>query len=131
MRKNIKKFVISLFAFLLFITVLFNSYNVNATGFSKAPLSGFDKTRDELKLGEVTGTMDKLTATIMTIARTVSVAIAIVMLLVIGMKYMISSPGDRADIKKHAIAYVVGAFILFGVSGILTILLTFAEKIGS
>jgi len=60
--------------------------------------------------------------TAITVARIVCVAIAIVMLLVIAMKYMISAPGDRADIKKHAINYVIGAFILFGVTGILSIL---------
>ena len=69
-------------------------------------------------------------ANVIGIARIICVAIAIVMLLVIAMKYMISAPGDRADIKKHAVNYVIGAFVLFGISGILTILNNFAQKIG-
>ena len=46
------------------------------------------------------------------------------------MKYMMSAPGDRADIKKHAVHYVISALILFGVSGILTIISEFAKAIG-
>ena len=61
--------------------------------------------------------------------RIVCVTIAIVILLAISMKYMMSAPGDRADIKKHAIHYVIGAFILFGVTGILGILDNFAKQI--
>lgn len=136
MKKNtiLKKTIITILLILLCFVMLSNYYKVNAEGedgFSAAPLDGFDKSKDELGISEVTGTVDSLTATIMTIVRTVSVAIAIVMLLVIGMKYMIASPGDRADIKKHAVAYVIGAFILFGVSGILTMLLTFGQQISS
>ena len=63
--------------------------------------------------------------------RIVCVSIAIVILLVISMKYMMSAPGDRADIKKHAIHYVISAVILFGVTGILTIISNVAGVIGS
>lgn len=63
------------------------------------------------------------------IMRIVCVTIAIVILLVISMKYMMSAPGDRADIKKHAVHYVIGAFILFGVTGILGVISGFADHI--
>lgn len=67
--------------------------------------------------------------TAISVARIVCVTIAIVILLVIAMKYMMSAPGDRADIKKHAIHYVIGAFILFAVTGILSIIDSFAKAI--
>ncbi len=66
---------------------------------------------------------------IITVLRIICVAIAIVMLLVISMRYMISAPGERAEIKKYAINYVVGAFILFGVAGILSIINEIAKSI--
>ena len=44
---------------------------------------------------------------------------------------MISSPGDRADIKKHAVAYVIGAFVLFGVTGILGVLVDLSNTFNS
>ena len=54
--------------------------------------------------------------------------IAVIMLIVLAMKYMLAAPGDKADIKKHAVVYVVGAEILFSVSGILKIIQVFSEK---
>ena len=52
----------------------------------------------------------------------VCISIAIIILIVISMKYMISAPADRADIKKHAVPYVIGAIILFSTTGIISII---------
>ena len=70
-----------------------------------------------------------ISETIISVVRVIGVTVALVILLVIAMKYMISAPGDRADIKKHAVAYLVGAFILFGGSTILGILVKVAEVV--
>ena len=63
-----------------------------------------------------------LLTTIIVGVKIAAVAVAIVMLLAVAMKYMSSAPGDRAEIKKHAVPFVVGAFVLFGASGILTLI---------
>ena len=42
---------------------------------------------------------------------------------------MMAAPGDRADIKKHAVVYVVGAVVLFASTGILSIIQMFSESI--
>lgn len=93
----------------------------NATG-SFADPSEFDNAGNAEEINSI---VDNTAITIISVARVVGVAIAIVMLLVIAMKYMVSSAGERADIKKHAVAYVVGAVILFGVVGILGIIENF------
>lgn len=66
---------------------------------------------------------------IITVTRTIATGIAIIMLIAVAIKYMTSAPGDRADIKKHAVVYVVGAVVLFATSGILTIIAKFASSI--
>ncbi len=81
-------------------------------------------------LTNVKGFVNNTSATIISTMRIITVSIAIVILLVISMKYMLSAPGDRADIKKHAVHYVISAVILFGVTGILTIISKFAGAIG-
>ena len=63
------------------------------------------------------------------IVRIVGVGIALVILLVIACKYMFASAGDRAEIKKHAVPYVVGAVVMIGASGILTVLIDFSANI--
>lgn len=80
----------------------------------------------ESKINDLTENSAKTAVTVIRIA---GVTIAIVMILAISIKYMVSSAGDRADIKKHAVAYVVGAFILFGAVGILGALNNFANNI--
>ena len=64
--------------------------------------------------------------TIIVAVKIIAVAIAVIMLLVVAIKYMSSAPGDKAEIKKHAVVYIVGAVILFAVTGILSIIQEFA-----
>ena len=61
----------------------------------------------------------KILTSILDVVRIVGAAIAIIILMVIAAKYIMASAGDRADIKKYAINYVVGAVIFFAASGIL------------
>ena len=69
----------------------------------------------------------EISGTVITVTQLIATGVAIVMLLVLAMKYMISSAGDRAEIKKHAVVYIVGAIILFSASGILEIIERMAE----
>lgn len=73
---------------------------------------------------------NKIIDVVITTVRVIAAAIAIIMLIALGMKYMTSAPGDRADIKKHAVVYVVGAFILFAVPGIISVLIDLSKTLG-
>lgn len=64
---------------------------------------------------------------ILAITRVIIIGVAITMLIFLGMKYVVSSAGERAEIKKHATIYVVGAVVLFAASGILAIIENFAN----
>lgn len=64
----------------------------------------------------------KIISTILSIIRTIAAGIAIVVLIVIACKYILASAGDRADIKKYAVNYVIGALILFAASAIVEII---------
>lgn len=57
----------------------------------------------------------------------IGIGVAVIMLIVLAIKYISAAPGDKAEIKKHAVVYVVGAVILFAASGILQIIKAFAE----
>lgn len=48
----------------------------------------------------------------------VGYAFAIGMLLYLGIKYMMASANEKADLKKGSINYVIGAVILFGAATI-------------
>lgn len=121
--KNLKK-VICVVLLLMFILCAI-SPKVNADGFK----TGADF--NSAIATNANSVIEKSAITVITIVRIIGVTIAIVMLLVIAMKYMLSSAGDRADIKKHAVAYVIGAFILFGAVGILGLLDDVAKNIST
>ena len=70
----------------------------------------------------------KIISAVLTVVRTAGAAIAIIMLMTIAAKYIIASAGDRADIKKYAVNYIIGALILFGTTGILGIVQNFVNE---
>lgn len=107
---------------LLMVVCIFNSV-VYADNFD------VDAFEEPGEVGNVKNLVNNTSKTIITTARIICVSIAIVILLFISMKYMVSAPGDRADIKKHAVHYIVSALILFGVTGILTIISNLADAI--
>lgn len=63
---------------------------------------------------------------ILGIVQVIAVAVAVIMLIVLAIKYISSAPNDKAEIKKHAVIYVVGAVLLFGAAGILQLIQQFA-----
>lgn len=69
----------------------------------------------------------KVMGTIIQVMRIVGVGVAIVMLTYVAIKYMSAAPAEKAEFKKSATAYIVGAIVLFGTSGILGIIENFAS----
>ncbi len=66
---------------------------------------------------------------ILGVAQVVGMIVAVVMLIVLAIKYISAAPNDKAEIKKHAVVYIVGAIILFAASGILGIIRNVASII--
>lgn len=119
--KNITKFL-SIILISMFVMSL--STNVFAGAFLNA--SEFDNID---KATNVTNMVTNAAETTVSVLRIAGVTIAVVMLLAVAMKYMMSSAGDRADIKKHAIAYVVGAVVLFGATNIIAAIIEFTDQV--
>lgn len=66
---------------------------------------------------------------ILAVVQTVGMAVAVIMLIVLAIKYISAAPSDKAEIKKHAVVYVVGAVVLFSASALLGIIRQFAGNI--
>ena len=99
---------------------------------SNAGYSDEMKTLIDKDYSDSTGTdakVNEITATVITSIRIVGICVAIVMLLTVAMKYMTAAPGEKADIKKHAVVYIVGAVVMFACTGILGIIQKFAASI--
>ena len=52
----------------------------------------------------------------------IAFAAAVIMLMFVGIKFLTASPEGKAEVKKIAVIYVVGAILLFAATGILGII---------
>lgn len=66
---------------------------------------------------------------ILGVAQVIGMVVAVVMLIVLAIKYISAAPNDKAEIKKHAVVYIVGAVVLFAASGLLGIIRNVASII--
>ena len=59
----------------------------------------------------------------------VGVALAVIIGLLLGIKFMIGSTEEKAEIKKLLLPYVVGCLVVFGAFGIWKFVLTLMETV--
>ena len=112
MNKDIKRIVSVLFA----IAVMASMFSVVfATDGNKVPKPG------------AVSTFDKLIGAILGIVQVVGYGFAVGMLLYVGIKYMMASANEKADLKKGAINYVIGAIVVFGATTIVTLIQNFSN----
>lgn len=116
MKKNIIKMTIALF----FVLLVVANFALANSGI-KVP------TIKQVSSGKA----DSVVAQILGILQFAAVAIALAMLLVIGIKYITASPEGKADIKGTAIAYLIGAVCIFAAVGILNGIKDIVEKLNS
>ena len=64
--------------------------------------------------GDIQGAASKIAGVVAVIAS----GVAITMLIWLAAKYMTAAPSEKADIKKSATTYVIGAVILFAASAL-------------
>lgn len=127
-KKGIKIITIFVLVFCIMASIL--SISSNASDFGTTMLGELNNVEKE-KQTDASNSINNVVTSVITIARIVGVTVAIVMLLVVAMKYMSAAPGEKADIKKSAVVYVVGAIVLFAVTGILTIISKFSSNIST
>lgn len=122
MLKLMKKCII------IFICIIITfSFCNNAFAISSGDVTGTFKGSTS-QVGDAKKASQAIIKSVLSVIRIIAAAIALIILMIIACKYIIASAGDRADIKKYAINYIMGAIILFGASGILTIVQTFVES---
>lgn len=66
---------------------------------------------------------------IVPIVRAVGIIAAVVILMIVGIKYMIGSAEEKAEYKKTMPAYIIGAILVFAATQILSFILNIASNI--
>ena len=123
-RKNIMLKIIAIILLLLIFSFAF----INNNSFAWDLETKLDAIEENSKSsGEAGNKVTKLMGATINIVSTIAAGIAIIMLTVIGIKYVSNSTEAKADAKKDLPGYVIGAVILFGVSGLLKLLQMFID----
>lgn len=80
-------------------------------------------------VGNGTGSIAKMSGQIIGIIYVIATVVSIAMLLIIGIKYMIAAPDQKASLKARAVPYLIGAALIFGAANILRFIETISTWI--
>ncbi|MCI8546106.1 MAG: hypothetical protein HFJ44_02620 [Clostridia bacterium] len=74
-------------------------------------------------------TLYTLGNTILGIIQYIGAAVAIMATLLLGIRYMYSSPDEKAEVKKKLIPYVIGGILVFGAVQLVKLVEVFTKEI--
>lgn len=77
--------------------------------------------------GGKSATFDGIINNVIKIIQVVASIISVAVLATLGIKYMVGSVEERANYKKTMIPYVVGAFLVFGISNFTAMIYSMAK----
>lgn len=86
---------------------------------------------DQLFEKEAQGTegITNVGGNIVSIVTTIGIIVAVIVLLVLGIKYMMGSAAEKAEYKKTMIPYLIGAVLIFGASAIAKAVIAMTQNI--
>ncbi len=118
-RKVIK--VVSVLLMMVMVAIMLST-SVFAT-WDDIDINQFNSVKDN---STASGTFTQVIGSIITLVQVVGMGVAIIMLVVMAIKYISAAPSEKAELKKGITIYVVGAIVLFAASGILQVIKNFA-----
>lgn len=63
------------------------------------------------------------------VIQVIGVAISVIMLVVLAVRFMLAAPDGKAEVKKQLTLFVIGAFIFFGATTLLNIVASIGYQI--
>lgn len=107
--KNITKILIIALISLLIISLATTAYGAS-TQKAIDEMIGMSENISDTSGGKLGGVLNSIIGLI----QIVGTGIAAIMVTVLGIKYIMAAPSDKADVKKQIAPMVVGAIVLFG-----------------
>lgn len=128
--KKYKKLLINI---MVIFIILFNLFIPNAYA---GPLQGIvDNAQNFVNNGENgenvinTNALKEGSNTLYNVLLVIGIAVAFIWGIVLGIQFITGSLGEKADVKKNLIVYLVGCVIIFGAFGIWRLLLQLLEPL--
>lgn len=129
MKRNVIKVVAVLLIAIMAVTIL------NSAVFAANNEIKFDEINEDYVRNNASdnsgaaASVNRIIGSLLTVVQVVGSGVAVIMLIVLAIKYISAAPSDKAEIKKHAVVYVVGAVVLFAATGIIGIVRRFAGNV--
>ena len=117
MKKIYKKMIIVLT--ICFFTIILNVGTIYA--FTVSDLTGTTFSNSELS---------RVGNSLITIITTIGSVVSVIVLIILGLKYMMGSVEEKATYKKTLLPYVIGATLVFAASAIAGIIYSFSTNLG-
>lgn len=118
--KNILKIILLIVISILVIFVFSNqSFGIDTTYYKPSSL---DNPGDAETIKDIGNT-------IIGFLQVLGSILSVVVLVVLGIKYMVGSVEDKAEYKKHMMPYIVGAVMVFAITNILGIIVNISKKL--
>lgn len=120
MKKTVK-----IISTLLLVVMLVTS--IAGTVFADSTTDVLDKLKGDGKV-EISS-LTTVGNNVVTIINVVGIVIAVIILLIIGIKYMIGSASEKAEYKKTMIPYIVGAVLIFAGTSLVRVIYSLANSV--
>lgn len=117
MNKTIKAISVLLIAAMMLFTISTTVFAVNAN----AIITDMGNSGNNVDTNDIS----KIGGQIANILSTIGIIVGVIVLLVLGIKYMMGSTSEKAEYKKTMIPYLVGIVLLLGASGIVKAIASF------
>lgn len=106
-----KKVLVTIVMMLVVIFVISNV--VFADSITNA-MAGYENMGGNDAIGTIGGN-------ILSVVQAIAISAAVIMIVVIGIKFMLAAPSEKAEVKKQLTPYIIGCVILFGTTTFLQI----------
>lgn len=117
------KVVKILVMFLMVVTVIMSTTSVFAGDASAGDVFSPDKVKAQAT--DADPKIQEYGGKILSAVTTVGIVLSVIVLAVLGIKYMLGSAEEKAEYKKTLMPYIIGAALVFGASTIATIVFQF------
>lgn len=124
-----KKYIIVLIMFLL-ISISFSIYTYASSSITDtgAIISAMSDAKPSNMATGSGSNIPKIINTIIGLLQVAGTGISIIVVTILGIKYLMASPSEKADTKKSILPIIIGCVLLFGAVNLMSALLDFTEK---
>lgn len=115
--KKITKITSAVLMLILVMSIATTAFAATGTTVKPGDMTGESKT----DVSGITG----IGNSVIKIVSTIGIVVSVVVLVVLGIKYMLGSAEEKAEYKKTMLPYLIGAALVFAASAIATVIYNF------